>query len=146
MTTENIQMRTCYKCFISKPLETSFYKSKDKYQYICKVCDNARKKVITNGVSYNKNYYMNNKNEIIETSKKYYKEIICADPEKKILNNKRICQYGKAYYEKNKEQILKKKKLNAESSKRYYEKNKEQILRKLKEKRDMLKQSKSIEK
>ena len=75
-------------------------------------------------LQYCKEYYENNKDEILQNNKKYYennKDEILENKKQYYENNKdEILEYRKQYYENNKDEIL-------ENRKQYYENNKKEI-------------------
>lgn len=108
--------KKCSDCNILKSLEF-FHKNKssyDGYHYICKECRSIRNKNNSKNKSlYNKKYYENNKEEILEQSKKYWAENYDKDKEKirkqkYYLNNKNyICRKSKKYKCDNYKMVLK---------------------------------------
>ena len=80
-----------------------------------------------------KDWYQDNKEQIIENSAKYYqdnkKEILEYQKEHYEKNKKELLEYQKEYSLKNKEQII-------ENSAKYYQDNKKEILEKHKQKFD----------
>jgi hypothetical protein len=83
--------KKCRLCQFEKRIE-EFYKRKgsiDGYRNDCKDC---MKKIPTNKKENSKNYYLGNKEKVIEDSKKYYKN-----------NKEKISLYKKMYQEENKE-------------------------------------------
>ena len=108
--------KQCNKCGEILHISKFYKKQTGKYgvDSICKICRNK----------INKEYYENNKNDILEHQKEYYennkerkKEY---DKEYRINNKKHIKENKKEYYENNKEHFK-------EKSKEHYRNNKEYV-------------------
>jgi len=101
-------LKKCIKCSLEKEENSdNFYWRNDsgKFSNKCKTCVK----------NYKKEYYQENKEEILKDIKEYRQE-----------NKEEISQYQKKYYQENKEEILKNQKI-------WYEENKEEILQYQKE-------------
>lgn len=101
-------MKTCNTCKISKDNEEFVHK------YMCKPCQKL----------YMKQYYIENKTNILKKCKSYYKEnktkIKNRDKENYLKNKEKILSNCKVKYKKNKSEILLK-------SKNYYNENKNKV-------------------
>ena len=114
--------KTCTKCKETKP-RGEFSKSrkvKDGLQSQCKACRRQ----------YNKQYYQENREQVLERQKQYYQE-----------NREQVLEYNKQYYQENREQVLEYNKQyyqenreqRAEYDKQYYQENREQVLERQKQ-------------
>ena len=107
-----IPTKVCNKCRTIKQL-TEFYKDKakhDGYHSQCKICTNIRRR----------EYYNENKNDILKNRQEYYKTNKIQILEYKKENKDEIANRRKEYYEQNKHKI-------SEYNKEYYELNKDRI-------------------
>ena len=113
-------MKFCSKCKNEKDYD-DFYKNKrtkDGYEYSCKLC-NIRKK----RDGYDKEYYINNRDKKLKYQKEYQK-----------INQDIISEYQKEYRVKNKDIIKDRSKDRVKKySKEYYELNREKIIKYSKE-------------
>jgi hypothetical protein len=113
-------MRVCKECNLEKDVSEFFLEnSKNDEKFFCKSCFKKLQKK-----EYNRKYYENNKEKIIENQKKYYEENKeqCKDYKKSYneLNSDRLKVQRKSKYENNKETIK-------EKSRKYYNLNKDEI-------------------
>jgi len=145
---ENILTKICTKCNLEQARNNFNKKKTGKYGLAswCKTCNQKYKKQYNedNAAKY-KQYYEDNKENILNKSKEYYKknkEFVLNKNKKYALNNlEKIKEKNKEYYKNNKEKIQQYKlKYNKDNEqelkdfhKEYYEKNKEKIKKRNKE-------------
>jgi len=121
-------MKICSKCKIEKDLSEFCInnQAKDKLNYYCKKCSNKQnKKWREYNPEYEKKYYKNNKEQILEQHKQWREENIEIRKKWYKDNKEHLKNYRKKSYQNNKEYFKKYQKEN-------YQENKEQILKKAK--------------
>lgn len=116
--------KKCTKCGEILPATTEYFNKKKSGKYGLRAdCKNCRKQ-------YHREYYKDNKDDILEYHREYYKDnkdYILEESKKYYVSNKdTVLEKKKDYYDDNKDAILEKKK-------DYYDNNKDTILKKQKE-------------